>query len=104
MSLPVECSQGSFYNEEESSCALCSKGHYQPYPKQSSCIRCPKGYTTYGRGAVFDIECCKSCDDLSFELRKSRLSIMYSYTSLATFMSFLDTQMHNVLNQICQRD
>ncbi|KAI0214769.1 hypothetical protein LSAT2_000070 [Lamellibrachia satsuma] len=56
----VECSPGSFYNISVRACIRCDVGSYQPAPAQTECITCPDAKTTYGRGAVFEIECYDS--------------------------------------------
>lgn len=53
----VECSPGTFYNTSSRTCSLCAEGSYQPQPAQLSCIPCTDLKTTFGRGAIFDIEC-----------------------------------------------
>ena len=55
----VECSPGTYYDEDEATCILCEVGSYQPLPAQSICLICPDNMTTYGRGAVHRRECCK---------------------------------------------
>ncbi|KAK2181034.1 hypothetical protein NP493_414g01009 [Ridgeia piscesae] len=56
----VECSPGSFYNVSAHACIRCDVGSYQPAPAQTECLTCPDGKMTYGRGAVFEMECYDS--------------------------------------------
>ena len=55
----VECQPGSFYLSESRTCVLCDLGSYQPHPGQLGCVSCGSNLTTYGRGAMYAIECCK---------------------------------------------
>lgn len=46
MSYLVECSPGTYYDNNKLSCPQCDKGYYQDTGGQDSCVRCPENTTT----------------------------------------------------------
>jgi hypothetical protein len=64
--IAVECQPGSFYLADTKTCVLCDLGWYQPKPGQLSCVPCSKNLTTYGRGAMYAIECCECTVQCAF--------------------------------------
>ncbi|XP_041369905.1 sushi, von Willebrand factor type A, EGF and pentraxin domain-containing protein 1-like [Gigantopelta aegis] len=55
------CDKGSFHDVTNSTCNLCAKGEYQDTEGQTTCLQCPSGHTTAGKGAADISSCQEAC-------------------------------------------
>lgn len=53
----VECSPGTYYDNDTLRCPQCEKGYYQNMSGQESCVRCPKNTTTQFIGSKSISDC-----------------------------------------------
>lgn len=59
--LPVPCAPGTYSQTGVGPCLPCPKGRYQPSRKQTSCLLCGSGKSTYGEGASTLKQCIGEC-------------------------------------------
>lgn len=57
----VECSPGTYYDNNKLSCPQCDKGYYQDTGGQDSCVRCPENTTTQFIGSKGINDCIDAC-------------------------------------------
>lgn len=57
----VECSPGTYYDNDTVSCPQCEKGYYQNTSGQDSCVQCPKNTTTQTIGSKSIRDCIDAC-------------------------------------------
>lgn len=58
----VECSPGTFYNNESLTCPQCQRGYYQNQSRQDFCIPCPGNKTTKSIGSKSVTNCTDACE------------------------------------------
>ena len=51
------CDKGSYHDVASNTCKLCPKGEYQDKEGHTSCVRCPSGHTTVGKGVTHSDSC-----------------------------------------------
>lgn len=57
----VECSPGTYYDNDTRRCPQCDKGYYQDTSGQDSCVRCPDNTTTQFIGSKSISDCIDAC-------------------------------------------
>lgn len=55
--IAVECSPGTYYDNDTRRCPQCDKGYYQDTSGQDSCVRCPDNTTTQFIGSKSISDC-----------------------------------------------
>ena len=53
----VPCAAGTYAKTGVEPCIPCAKGYYQPFEKQTYCLRCGGTKSTYGLGASTAAQC-----------------------------------------------
>ena len=53
----VPCAAGTYAKTGAEPCTPCAKGYYQPFEKQTYCLRCGDTKSTYGLGASTAAQC-----------------------------------------------
>jgi len=55
ITISANCPAGEYWDDTK--CALCPKGTYQPERYQLACLACENGLTTQGRGTIYRTQC-----------------------------------------------